>query len=171
MHDSKGRALHTIRYGRMPAAPDTTEFYTHREVHRLLQRLQQDVIMIRRRTGPIPVALLADGAPELWRLFSQHLSHDKLGVAPVKLIDVWHALEYVAAAARLLETKGKVWPGAFRRWKAWLMEEPDGARRVVEALKKAGLRSARGFVSACSPCPRQHCTYACYTCLLALGLR
>ena len=45
------------------------------------------------------MVLLADGAPELWRLFEQHLNEKHLGTAPVKLVDAWHALEYMAAAA------------------------------------------------------------------------
>ena len=86
MHDSNdnGDALHTIRYGRMPAAVESLEQLTHRDVHRMMQRLQQDVITIRRRAGPVPVVLLADGAPELWRLFEQHLNENKLGCTPVK---------------------------------------------------------------------------------------
>jgi len=99
--------------------------------------------VIRRRAGPLPVVLLADGAPELWSLFSQHLNAKTLGVAPFRLVDAWHALEYIAAAARLLEAHQKVWPGAFRRWKAWLMLEQDGARRVLTALEKAGMQNAR----------------------------
>jgi hypothetical protein len=121
LHDEQGDALHTIRYGRMPPEPDSIESITHRDVHRMLRRMLDDVVVLRRRAGPLPVVLLADGAPELWRLFSQHFNSETLGVAPIKLIDAWHALEYIAAAARLLESREKVLPGAFRRWKAWLM--------------------------------------------------
>jgi hypothetical protein len=143
MHDSNGEALHTIRYGRMPAAVDSLEQLTHRDVHRTMQRLQQDVITIRRRAGPVPVVLLADGAPELWRLFEQHLNENKLGCAPVKLVDAWHALEYIAAAARLLESREKAWPGTFRRWKSWLLKEHGGAERVLYALQSSELQNAR----------------------------
>ena len=143
MHDSSGDALHTIRYGRKPAAVDSLEQLTHRDVHRMMQRPQQDVITIRRRAGPVPVVLLADGAPELWRLFEQHLNENKLGCAPVKLVDAWHALEYIAAAARLLESREKAWPGTLRRWKSWLLKEPGGAERVLYALQSSDLQSAR----------------------------
>jgi hypothetical protein len=143
MHDREGEALHTIRYGRMPAAVDSLEQLTHRDVHRMMQRLRDDVIAIRRRAGPVPVVLLADGAPELWRLFEQHLGEKQLGVAPVKMVDAWHALEYIAAAARLLESREKAWPGTFRRWKSWLLTEPGGAQRVMHALMSSELQTAR----------------------------
>jgi len=69
VHDAEGNALHTIRYGRMPAAANSVELYTHREIHRMMRRLLQDVLTIRQRAGPLPVVLLADGAPGIWGLF------------------------------------------------------------------------------------------------------
>jgi hypothetical protein len=43
----------------------------------------------------------------------------------------------------MLESREKAWPGTFRRWKAWLLRQPDGAERVVDALEKSDLRNAR----------------------------
>jgi hypothetical protein len=143
IHDHDGEALHTLRYGRMPAAVDSLEQLTHRDVHRMMQRLRDDVIALRRRAGSVPVVLLADGAPELWRLFEQHLNEKQIGTAPVKLVDARHALEYVAAAARLPESGEKAWPGTFRRWKSWLLTEADGAERVMHALMSSELQTAR----------------------------
>ena len=127
----------------MPAAVDSVEQLTHRDVHRMMQRLRQDVLTIRRRAGPVPVVLLADGAPELWRLFDQHLNEKQLGAEPMELVDAWHALEYIAAAARLLERREKAWPGSFRLWKSWLLAEPGGAERVLHALNSSDMQNAR----------------------------
>jgi hypothetical protein len=121
LHDEHGDALHTIRYSRMPPEPNSIESFTHRDVHCLMRRVLDDVLVLRRRAGPLAVVLLADGAPELWRLFAQHFTLENLGVAPVKLIYAWHALEYIATAARLLESREKVLPAAFRRWKTPLL--------------------------------------------------
>ena len=67
-----------------PQRSTAPEQLTHRDVHRMMERLQQDVIAIRRRAGPVPVVLLADGAPELWRLFEQHL-YDQLNIRNIEL--------------------------------------------------------------------------------------
>jgi len=48
----------------------------------MMQRLLQDVLTIRKRAGPLPVVLLADGAQELWKLFSEHLNESTLSVEP-----------------------------------------------------------------------------------------
>jgi hypothetical protein len=118
LHDAKGRALHTIRYGRMPPVPGSIAHLTHREAHSLMRRLKEDVCALRERQPELAVVLLADGAPELWNLFSEHLNARTLGIEPMQLVDAWHALEYVAAAARLSEARGHCFPGTFRRWKA-----------------------------------------------------
>jgi hypothetical protein len=65
LHDAKGGALHTIRYGRMPPAPDSIELLMHREAHSLMRRLKDDVCALRERRPELAVVLLADGAPEL----------------------------------------------------------------------------------------------------------
>jgi hypothetical protein len=144
LHDETGRALHTIRYGRMPPAQDSSERYTHRGAHELMQRMRDDVVSLRARRPELPVVLLADGAAEMWNLLGAHLNERTLGVAPVELVDVWHVLEYVAAAAKLLDARGRTEPGSFRRWKAMLLEGGrDGARSVRDALDATGGRELR----------------------------
>jgi len=64
---------------------------------------------------------------------------------PMQLVDAWHALEYVAAAARMSEARGNCFPDTFRRWKAMLLETPGeaGVRDVLRALEATGARNAR----------------------------
>jgi hypothetical protein len=50
-----GHAVGTTRYGRMPAAADSVERFTHRDVHRMMERLRHDVTTIRQRLGSLPV--------------------------------------------------------------------------------------------------------------------
>jgi hypothetical protein len=47
LHDEQGDALHTIRYGRMPPEPDSLESFTHRDVHRMMRRVLDDVLPVR----------------------------------------------------------------------------------------------------------------------------
>lgn len=102
LHDDQGRTLHTICYGRMPPTPGSLEAATHREIHRLMERLRDDVRALCTKRPELAVALLADGAPELWGLFERHLNERTSGVTPVQLVDAWHALLRAAARARAL---------------------------------------------------------------------
>lgn len=79
----------------------------------------------------------------LWGLFGRHLNVRELGVEPVRMVDAWHALEYVARAARLLEQRGRRLPGTFRKWRTMLLEERGGVEAVIAELEKAGLRRAQ----------------------------
>lgn len=49
VHNDKGEVPHAICYGRIPAKPDTAEYYTHRAAHRPMERLRNDVLSLRRR--------------------------------------------------------------------------------------------------------------------------
>jgi len=55
VHDRKGEALQTLRYGRMLKGVDE-----------LCRTLAQDVCTLLRKQPVLGVILLADGAPELW---------------------------------------------------------------------------------------------------------
>lgn len=143
LHDAQGKAIQTLRYGRMPPAPHSLEAVTHRQVHTLMERLRDDLQALLERRPGLQVVLLADGAPELWNLYARHLHAKALGVEPTQLVDAWHVLEYVGSAARLLEARGRQRPGLFNRWRAMLLEEDNGAEKLLQALQKCGLHTAR----------------------------
>lgn len=79
LHDRKGEALHTIRYGRMPNG----------NVEELGRTLTHDVCTLLRKQPGLGVILLADGAPDLWKLLPAHLNADTLGVPVHQLVDLW----------------------------------------------------------------------------------
>ena len=133
LHDEHGEALHTIRYGRMPAG----------DVRGLMRGLARDVRELRQKRPDLRVVFLADGAPELWGLCDYYLSKRDVGIEAVRLLDFWHVVEYLAAAARLLESREKAWPGQFRRWKEALLERPRAAAKILKELQDSGLAKTR----------------------------
>ena len=70
LHDAEGHALHTIRYGLMPAG-DPVELVTS---------LAGDVAKLLEKRPDLRVAALADGAHDLWRLLEEWLNEEVLGV-------------------------------------------------------------------------------------------
>ena len=52
----------------------------------------------------LKVAYLTDGASEFETLYEQHFK-TQLGPEVVSLVDLWHAAEYLGAAAKVLEIK------------------------------------------------------------------
>ncbi len=127
LHDDKGEALHTIRYGRMPQG----------DVVALCQRLASDVNALRRERPDLKVMLLCDGAPELWNLLRPHLNHGTLGVRPFELIDFWHLLEKLAAAARVIHGEAES-VGHLRRWRLSLLNARGASRQILEEIKASG---------------------------------
>lgn len=75
-------------------------------------------------------------------MFAQYMNTRTLGVAPTELIDAWHVLEYVGAAARLLEARGRSRPGQYRRWKARLLRYDGGAKTILRTLRACKLERA-----------------------------
>jgi hypothetical protein len=127
--EEQTEALHTIRYGRMPKE----------NIDALCRRLVADVRALRDKRPELQVALIADGAPEMWTLFDAHFDERQLGVCPTRLIDFWHVSEYLGKAANALEAAEASWPGTFRRWKGALLDEPEAAAAIVEELEASGV--------------------------------
>jgi hypothetical protein len=127
LHDRKGEALHTIRYGRMPNG----------DVAELCRTLAHDVCTLLRKHPVLGVILLADGAPELWKLLSAHLNAETLGVPVRQLVDLWHLLEKLGSAARLLygETQGSV---VLQGWRLRLLNRTSSVAEILQELRASG---------------------------------
>jgi hypothetical protein len=126
-HDRKGEALHTIRYGRMPNG----------EVDELCRTLMHDVCTLLRKQPGLGVILLADGAPELWKLLTEHLNGETLGVPVRQLVDLWHLLEKLGRAARLLygETQGST---VLHGWRLRLLNRTSSVAEILQELYASG---------------------------------
>ncbi|ATB45926.1 ISKra4-like element ISMfu2 family transposase [Corallococcus macrosporus] len=129
-HDAHGEALGTIRYGRMPRG----------QAREVAERLARDVqALVSRRRG-LYVAVLTDGAPELHALLDEALAtHAPAAKKPVRLVDFWHLMEKLGAAARVVA--GEETTSALReKWKLSLLNTPGAAWAIAMALHASGKR-------------------------------
>jgi len=122
--DKDGEAVHTIRYGRMPAG----------DCIGLVEGMCSDVLAMSRQKPELDVTLLADGAPEMWNLldsqFEKHLGERGI----VRLIDLYHLLEKLGTAARTIhgEDAGK---GVLSKWRLRLLNSEGAALSILGELQ------------------------------------
>jgi hypothetical protein len=91
LHDKEGRALHTLRRGQMPGC----------DPQDLCRMLANDVRHLRDSRPDLSITLLADGAKEMWKLLETNFPARVFGRVH-RCIDFWHAVEKLAAAAKVL---------------------------------------------------------------------
>lgn len=131
LHDDKGEALHTIRYGCMPDSDEKA----------LVTAMASDVLALRAKRPELQVMALADGSPENWNLLGDALDEQSFGQVH-RLIDFWHLLEKLAAAAKVLHGQDAV-AGAIRRWKLHLLNTNDAAADILKELTASGKEHVR----------------------------
>ena len=131
LHDANGEALYTIRYGCMPDSDEKA----------LVTAMASDVLALRTKRPELAVMALADGSPENWNLLGEALDETSFGQVH-RLIDFWHLLEKVAAAAKVIHEKEAV-AGIVRRWKLHLLNSNDAASDILEELIASGKEHVR----------------------------
>ena len=72
LHDERGAALHTIRYGCMPEG----------DLPGLRNRLVADVATLVSKRPRLQIQFLCDGAPEMWSLLQEGFTREKFGKMP-----------------------------------------------------------------------------------------
>jgi hypothetical protein len=131
LHDRSGESLRTLRYGCMPASDPAT----------LCGMMSRDAAAILERRPDLKIALLADGAPEMWGLLesqTQLLS----GRCVTKMIDFWHVLEKLGRAARVIYGEDAAEP-VLRRWRLKLLNRVNAAQTILEELIISGHEHVR----------------------------
>jgi len=132
LHDADGEALHTIRYGTMPAGDAKT----------LCMGMADDVATMLTKRPDLKVALLCDGAKEMWNLLDEEFTaapfDDVKTCVVTRLIDFWHTIEKLAAAARVLAGDADA-KTLLARWKL-MLRNSSGARAAILALLVASDR-------------------------------
>jgi hypothetical protein len=129
LHDCEGNAIHTLRYGRM--AEEGAEG--------LLEGMTGDVRALLEKRQNLKVSLLSDGAHDV----VEHLATRVGGQLPVKttqLVDFWHLVEKLGAAARVL---GGDPAAQTARWKLRLLNTGSAADAIVGELRASGCEHVR----------------------------
>jgi hypothetical protein len=133
LHDGEGKALHTIRYGRMPQGDSLG----------LAQAMAGDVEVLLKKKPRLKVSMLQDGAPELWNLLSFEVNEEDLGVEIHKLVDLWHLMEKLGKAAVLIHGVEES-RAVMRRWYVRLVNSETARVSILSELRASsfGLRRA-----------------------------
>lgn len=131
-HDEEGKALHTIRHGATPSV----------EPAALCDRLLADAIAILEQRPDLEVVLLSDGSPEMRNILRDALNQETLGMKPHELLDFWHLLEKLAAAALVIHGEAGA-KEVMRSWRIDLMNRNAAPDEILAALKESGRRSIR----------------------------
>lgn len=122
IHDDRGEALHTIRYGRMP-------LFGHED---LVGAMTRDVKSLLKKRRDLVVVLLTDGAQEMVDALDAQLNLDTLGVEPRRHIDFWHVVEKLGSAAKLIH--GPDAEVVLKRWRILLLNSNHAAGRIQAEL-------------------------------------
>lgn len=133
LHDEDGEALHTIRYGCMPEG----------DIIGLRDRLVADVATLRGTQPSLRIILLCDGAPEMWNLLEKGFTEAKFGKDIQRLIDLYHVLGKLGAAAIAMDGKeeGKA---RLAVWKLALLNRKKAAKEILDELVASGLDEGPG---------------------------
>jgi len=128
-HDATGDALHTIRYGAVPSVDPAD----------LCDRMLADAVAIREHRPDLTVVLLSDGAPEMRTLLRTALNEETLGTTVYELLDLWHLLEKLAAAAHVVYGEAHV-KAVVARWRLDLLHRNAAPDDILTALRRSGRR-------------------------------
>ena len=124
LHDKRGDALHTIRYGAMPDDGCGS----------LLHGAAGDVNELLRKLPRLKVCLLSDGAHDL----VEHLQTEvaaRVDREVMQGVDFWHLIEKLGAASRLLEGDHE---RRIARWRLRLLNVEAAALEILSELRASG---------------------------------
>jgi len=124
LHDAEGDGLHTIRYACMPNG----------DAALMCEGMAADLGRLLARRPGLKVALLGDGAPENWNLLG---CVSELGIKPFELIDFWHVIEKLHAAAIVIHGTEQA-TSVTAQWKLMLRNSANAPNKILAALENSG---------------------------------
>ena len=137
LHDKDGVGRHTIRYGCMPEG----------DILGLRDRLVADVATLRSKQPELRIELLCDGAPEMWNLLEEGFQ-PKFGDDLHRLVDFYHLMEKLGAAAQVLEGSAATTSERLGIWKQALLDRDNAATDILKELIASGRDEGVGAVSS-----------------------
>ena len=132
VHDAEGEALHTIRFGQMPAL----------DPHDLCTAMSNAVYRLREKNSALQLTLLADGAHEMWNLLEDHLPVEAFGKRH-RLVDFYHLIEKLHPAAVAIHGSDEA-KAILKRWKTLLKRRKNAASEILDELKRPGCEEIGG---------------------------
>jgi hypothetical protein len=127
LHNNEGKALHTLRYGKMP----------QQDVQALCEGLVGDVRVLKKQKSNLKIILLCDGAKELWGLLENAFSENAPELEIEKLVDFWHMIEKLGAAAKLIFAREMV-SEKVSRWASLLKKKWWSSKKIGKELSSSG---------------------------------
>jgi hypothetical protein len=133
LNDKDGRALHTLRYGRMPQGDEES----------IVVGLADDVIRLLAQRPDLEIQLLCDGAPEMWNLLDEHINEKTAGKPVHRLIDFYHLTEKLGKAAQVMLPDGMQSEQLLGQWKLQLLNRSQASEEIWTELETSGFKEAR----------------------------
>ncbi len=128
IHDVEGDAIHTIRYGRMP----------HEDGDSLAMALASDMLALVRRCPRLKVVTLGDGAEQIQKLLAEHVDEETFGCEIRRLIDLWHVIEKLAAALKVIESDENTRKARLAECRRRLCTRRDAPTTILAELRASG---------------------------------
>jgi hypothetical protein len=125
LHDDKGEAIHTLRYGRMPDADEDC----------MVEAMASDVLALRQQRPELTVTQLADGAAEMWNLLGRHFDEESFGAMRLS-VDFWHLVEKLSSAAKVIDSAHA--RACTQRWRMSLLNSDHAALDILGELRASG---------------------------------
>jgi hypothetical protein len=126
IHDAQGEMLETIYYGGMATSGGLE----------VSARLARDAARLVKKYPHLLVGIVADGAPEMWNLMETACA--EAGLTEVtSLIDLWHNLEKLGAASRVVHGPDGV-AKAVASYRAQLLNDPEAPMKIHAQLEASG---------------------------------
>lgn len=126
LHDAKGKALRTIRFGQMPSF----------DPEDLCGAMSNTTYRLREKRPDLMLELLADGAHDMWSLLESSHPIEVFGERH-RLVDFYHVVEKLFPAAVAIYGTGEA-GDVLKRWRTLLKRRRDASQKILAELKDSG---------------------------------